>query len=346
MQQSMFNLVDGGLPLVSQVLEARPDQQGAGDMITLDARFATLARLDSRQLLDFAVILLDLPAKGARLLCAFRRILSQIVGHDPFRAARRHHNPKEFHLVVAGKAANLDQLAPFQFDLAPFQFGNMAIRPLPAAVINHAVALERAIENLVAAAAAAAVAVAAAVVAAAVAVAVAVAVAAVAVAAAAAAAAAAAVAAAAAAGIAVNGEHQVFGGIPGIHQDGAKRNGACAKRLKHLSNMIELGFAIVVGIIKPVVKNPEATAAGMNVEARNQADAVDDTVFIAAPLSSRQFDAGTKLLIQNAVVKDNVSRFIELHHLARVFPQQTRRQLIAAQIAVRVPFGRMSWLQL
>ena len=188
MQQSLFDLIDGGLPLVSQVLEARPDQQGAGDMITLDAGFAPLARLDSRQLLDFAVILLDLPAKSARLLCALRRILSQIVGHDPFRAARRHHNPKEFHFVVAGKAANLDQLAAFQFGMAPFQFGNMAIRPLPAAVINHTVALERAIENL-------------AVVAVAVAVVAVVAVAAV----------------AAVAGIAVNGEHQVFGGIPGIH---------------------------------------------------------------------------------------------------------------------------------
>ncbi len=86
MQQPVLNLVDGGLPLVSHFLEARPDQQRARDVVALDARFATLTLLDARQLLDFSVILLNLPTKGARLLRARSRILSQLVGYDPFRA--------------------------------------------------------------------------------------------------------------------------------------------------------------------------------------------------------------------------------------------------------------------
>jgi len=61
MQQPALDLIDGLPAVVSQVFEAQPDQQSAGDMVALDARFAALALLNSRQLLDLAVILLDLP---------------------------------------------------------------------------------------------------------------------------------------------------------------------------------------------------------------------------------------------------------------------------------------------
>ena len=70
MQQAALDLVNGGVPLVSYLFEARPDQQGTRNVIALDACFATLALLDARQLLDLAVILLDLPTKGTCLLCA------------------------------------------------------------------------------------------------------------------------------------------------------------------------------------------------------------------------------------------------------------------------------------
>ena len=106
MQQSVLDLVDGGFFLMGDLFEARPHQQGTRDVVSLDARFATLALLNARELLEFTVILLDLPAKSARLLRALGGITSQIVGHDPFRAARRHLNPEEFHLVIFGKAAH------------------------------------------------------------------------------------------------------------------------------------------------------------------------------------------------------------------------------------------------
>ena len=49
MQQSLLDLIDGGLPLMSYFFEARPDQQRAGDVIALDARFATLTLLNEGQ---------------------------------------------------------------------------------------------------------------------------------------------------------------------------------------------------------------------------------------------------------------------------------------------------------
>ena len=122
MQQPMLNLINGTSGLISQVFEAQPDQQGTRNVIALHACFAALAGLDPRQLLELAVILLNLPAQRTRLLCTLRRVLSQIVSDDPVRAVWvravwvralwvralwvravwGHHNPKEFHLLVAG----------------------------------------------------------------------------------------------------------------------------------------------------------------------------------------------------------------------------------------------------
>jgi hypothetical protein len=60
-------------------------------------------------LLTFAVQLLDLPAEATYLLCHLGRILSAVVGHDPIRAVGRHLNPEQMHLVVFGKAFDLDR---------------------------------------------------------------------------------------------------------------------------------------------------------------------------------------------------------------------------------------------
>lgn len=148
MHQSVLDLVDGSLALSRDLLKSSPHQQRASDMVALDSCFAALALLDAGQLLDFAVILLDLPTKGARLLCVLGRITSQVVGHNQFRAVRRHRNPEEFHFVVFGKAAHLDQLAAFEFLFAPLQIRHMAIRLRSTAVVDHAVAFERTIDLL------------------------------------------------------------------------------------------------------------------------------------------------------------------------------------------------------
>ena len=190
-------------------------------MVVLNARFAALTRFDSRQLLEFAVILLNLSAKSARLLCALCGITSKVVGYDPVRAARRHHNPEKFHLVIFGKAAYLDQLAVLPFLLAPLQVRDMAIRPCSAAIVHHTVALERTIEYL-----------------------------------------AVTVTAVTAAYI----QHQVFGGIPTVHQNRGKRNFALAQSPQHLRHIIEFGFSIAVRVVNAVIQHPAASSAGVNVE--------------------------------------------------------------------------------
>ena len=54
-EHAVLDLIDGVAGLVGQSLEAHPDQDGATDVVSPDARPAALAGLDSGELLFFAV---------------------------------------------------------------------------------------------------------------------------------------------------------------------------------------------------------------------------------------------------------------------------------------------------
>ena len=110
-QQRMLDAVDGLAGLASHIGQANPDQHGTSNMIALDSSLAALAAFDTRELFDLAMKLLDLPADATHFLRRIRRILSQIVGHDPVRAVGRHRDPEQLHLVILGKALDLDALA-------------------------------------------------------------------------------------------------------------------------------------------------------------------------------------------------------------------------------------------
>ena len=80
-----------GLPGSSgQVSQANPDQHCASDVVALDARLAALVFLNTGELLDLAVKLLDFPAHATHLLCGIQGILRQVVGHNPIRAVGGH----------------------------------------------------------------------------------------------------------------------------------------------------------------------------------------------------------------------------------------------------------------
>jgi hypothetical protein len=81
-EQSLFELIDVGSGLTSQMLEANPDQDGASDMIALDARQARLTAINTGGLFGLAVKLLKLPTRATHLLRGLGRILSKIVGGD------------------------------------------------------------------------------------------------------------------------------------------------------------------------------------------------------------------------------------------------------------------------
>ena len=123
----VFDLIERTLCLPRDVGQTDPHQHGAGNMVSLDARLAALAFLKARQLLDFAVKLLDLPAQAARNFSSLRGVLSQVVGHDPVRAVCRHLDPEQFHFVMFRKALDLDRLAVRESLGIPLQRINMPV---------------------------------------------------------------------------------------------------------------------------------------------------------------------------------------------------------------------------
>src|SRR5512144_3350640 len=137
-EQAMFQLIDGPPRLCRQLIEPDPDEERTTDMIALNPRLSTLAAFEPRDLLTFPVQLLDLPTKATRLLGGLRRILSGIVSHDPIRAAGRHHNPEQTHLVVLGKTLKLDPLTVGQLSRVPVPRIHPAIGSLAVGIIHLA----------------------------------------------------------------------------------------------------------------------------------------------------------------------------------------------------------------
>ena len=142
-EQAIFHLVDGTSGLGGQFLEPDPDQEGTTDMIALDARLSALTAFQPSKLFAFAVQLLDLPTKATHLLSGRRGILSGIVGHDPVRAVGRHLNPEQAHLVVSGKAFDLDLLAVRLLLVPPRQRVDAPIGTLTVRIINLTVVFQR-----------------------------------------------------------------------------------------------------------------------------------------------------------------------------------------------------------
>ena len=104
----MLELIHRAPRVRRQFFEPDPDQQGAPDVVALNARLPALAPLQPRQLLPFAVQLLDLPAEAARLLCRLGGVLSQVVRDDVVRAVGSDRDLEALHLVLFGKALDLD----------------------------------------------------------------------------------------------------------------------------------------------------------------------------------------------------------------------------------------------
>jgi len=144
----VFDLIERPFRLSRDVGQTDPHQHGAGDMVSLDACLAALATLKTRELLELAMKLLDLPAQAARVLCRRRGILSEVVGHNPVRAVCRHLDPEQLHFVVFGKALDFDRLAVRESLSIPLQRINMPVGRFAFGVVDQPVAAQRAVVGL------------------------------------------------------------------------------------------------------------------------------------------------------------------------------------------------------
>jgi hypothetical protein len=117
----VFELIGRAPRLRREFFESDPDEKSTANMVALNACLATLAAFQARNLFTFAIHLLDRKPKATHLLGGLGGILSRVVGHDVVRAVGRHLNAEQLHLVVFGKASDLDSFAmrsPISVDAA------------------------------------------------------------------------------------------------------------------------------------------------------------------------------------------------------------------------------------
>lgn len=63
----------------------------------------------------------------------------------------------------------------------------------------------------------------------------------------------------------VNVQHQLFGGVPRIHEYGMKRQLLVIDNLvQHVAHMVKLGLAIMVRIINAVIDHPVLARLGVD----------------------------------------------------------------------------------
>lgn len=117
-------------------------------MVSLRLGRAALAFLYTKHLLDLAVVLLDLPPDRADISRVIDTVLLQIIGHHPLRATVACRDPEQLDLEWAWKLVHLDELAVSAGLIAPLQATDRLVGLLRLAVIDQAVALEWAVEDL------------------------------------------------------------------------------------------------------------------------------------------------------------------------------------------------------
>src|SRR3546814_15642916 len=70
------------------------------------------------------------------------------------------------------------------------------------------------------------------------------------------------------------------------------------ERAQHLPYVVELAQAVPLGVEDAVVDEPEPLGFGVDIHARDHADAPDDALVVAAPLLAGHLDHGAKALVE------------------------------------------------
>ena len=106
----------------------------------------------------------------------------------------------------------------------------------------------------------------------------------------------------------IDEQHDVLRGIPSIHEKGMKGQLLVINDLaKHVLHMIELGLAVAFGIVDEVTDHPVLAALGIHVHATDQANALNETVRVAAILQPYHLDAVREVLVQYGVIEHDIA---------------------------------------
>lgn len=70
--------------------------------------------------------------------------------------------------------------------------------------------------------------------------------------------------------------------------------------------MVKLTVAVTVRVVQAIVDDPKLSSAGIDVEATNQTDAANDTVFVATILPPNQLNGLAKAFVQHGIIKQQI----------------------------------------
>lgn len=133
----------------------------------------------------------------------------------------------------------------------------------------------------------------------------------------------------------INEDHHVLGRVPSVHEhrlggQSLLGQGPC----KHLAHMVKLAFSVPLGVVQAVVDDPVLAAIGIDIQAIDHSNSLDQSMGVSTVLQAHQIDMMRMILVDNGVIEDQAAIGRSNQISLDVFPDQARRQFIAAQHAV------------
>ena len=130
-------------------------------------------------------------------------------------------------------------------------------------------------------------------------------------------------------------QHQVLGGIPGVHQYNPERQllgVQCV--IKHFLHVREFGLGVVFRVKDTPIDDPVALGFGVDIQAVDDTDSLDQSMRVAAILQSNHFYFVRMVLVRDAVVKYKKCIRICFNDALHLLPDNFGRNIIILQIPI------------
>lgn len=133
----------------------------------------------------------------------------------------------------------------------------------------------------------------------------------------------------------VDMRHQILGGVPGIHEDGAERQVFAGNGLvEHVPHVVEFGLAVPVWIIEPPIDDPVFAGVHVDIHAIDDTNAFDDSMFVAAILAPYQFHLEGVALVQDRIVEYQAGIPVASDKVSDGLPDGIWRHVVIHQVTV------------
>jgi hypothetical protein len=77
---------------------------------------------------------------------------------------------------------------------------------------------------------------------------------------------------------------------------------------EHFLNMVDFRLSIPVRVVETVINHPKLIRFGIDIDARDNANAANNTLGIATPLAADKTNFLRVILVQHRVIKENISK--------------------------------------